>query len=849
MTKMKSKLNIILIIALLFVSTTGAAFATSDGKGNRYIRKNVGIKVTPGTPLGAQLVINGSMIMNDGNENTDYIMVSDVNGLGSWVPASSIPGILTHNGHVNHISVFNGFLQDAYLNGTTTIDGKLFFEGGYTNGHIYTMMANGNAHWLPNTGSSGSTTNGEWTETAGVLHPSDSNGAQNVVIGAETLADADIILFKNGAAQFNRQLNPDADFNISSNGEVNMFYMNADEDQIGIAQSDPDVTLDVNGHFSIRVGTAGASSPDTAFTSVPDNDTAVFWLADGTSIGDNGDLMARINNGVEDKVFTVIDFDGVDGNGDTTKNGIILTDLTPNRLVRTDADKRLVSETNIIVDANGYVAVGGHTVADSLVEVGDGIRDFIDGVNDLHVADDIEADGTVYGANFVGDGSGLELNGNTIRNARIFSSRIYRFLDFNGASMIRAGFGPLLVNGDTEFAGDAIMQSGYIFKILDGAPGSEYSTFYAHNGQIGINTENPGALFDINGQMMIRGGSPAAGYVLTSDNNGLASWQFIDSNNASYAINAGNATTANFADAMNGGTIINSTFLGGVINGSTLVNVTIASGTGISEWTDGVDGLHPRDAGGVQNVLVGGSTLAGSTITLETNGTVTAVKYRGDGSEITGAGTDVWVDQGTFLHPGDLGGAETVVIGGTTVAAADIILGDTGYVVLNEQGLDSDFRVEGQAHDHLFFTDASTDRVGIKTSSPRTDFDVNGSIAMMPHTYDASAAGIPGAAINDASTIYLRNSGNACLVDITASPQIPAGVDGQIITLVGLYTNEAVLLEDGAGLALNNNVSFTLRAKDTITFVYSSAFGEWVEVTRNNYTERVAESITRGACI
>ena len=83
MTKMKSKLNIILIIALLLVSTVGSALATSDGRGNRYINKNVGIKVPPRTPLGAELVINGSLIMNDGNEATDYIMVSDINGLGA----------------------------------------------------------------------------------------------------------------------------------------------------------------------------------------------------------------------------------------------------------------------------------------------------------------------------------------------------------------------------------------------------------------------------------------------------------------------------------------------------------------------------------------------------------------------------------------------------------------------------------------------------------------------------------------------------------------------------------------------------------------------------------------------
>jgi len=845
MIKMKTKTKIITIITLI-IASTGIAKATSDGKDSTYIKQNVGIKERK--PL-AELHINGSLIMNDTNEATNYVMRSDANGLASWVPIGSIPGITASNGSVNNLSIFNGFLQDAYLNGTTTVDGKLFFTQGYTAGYIYTIHANGNAHWGPNLGPSGGTLNGEWLDLSGVLYPADSLGSQNVAIGALDLTNSDIVLYKNGGAQFNRQLNPDADFIVSSSGNQHMLFVDASEDRVAINHSDPDTTLDVKGHFSIRSGTAGGGGTDFDFTSTPDPFSAVFWLAQNSTLGaGNGDLMARINADGQDKIFTVIDFDGTD-NGSTTQNGLILTDLTPNRLVSTDINKKLISETNIIIGPTGYVGIGS-TAPDSKLEVGDGTINFIDGIDDLHVADDIEADGTVYGATFVGDGSGLELNGNTIRNARIFTSTIYETLDFNGASMIRAGSGPLLINGDTEFAGDAIMQPGYYFKLYSGTPGSEYVSFFSHNGQIGINTQSPLADLDINGQILIRGGNPANGYVLTSDANGLASWEFLDTQNAAYAINADNATTANIAENMINGTILNSNFTNGLINGSTLINVSILSGTGISKWTDGVDGLNPRDNGGVQNVLIGGNTLASSTISLESNGKVTAVKFVGDGSGITGAGSDVWSDQGTYLHPGDLGGAEIVVIGGNSIATGDTIIGDSGYLVINEQAQNSDFRIEGIGHQHLFFTDASTDRVGIRTSNPRADLDVNGSVAYTGHFADVTAgAGIPAVIVNRNTMVYLRNSGNACTINITANPQIASGVDGQILTLVGSYTNEAVVLEDGSGLALNNNIAFTLKAKDSITFIYSSAFGEWVEVTRNNYLERSGETITRGACI
>ncbi|MDD3643545.1 MAG: hypothetical protein PHQ19_08805, partial [Candidatus Krumholzibacteria bacterium] len=45
------------------------------------------------------------------------------------------------------------------------------------------------------------------------------------------------------------------------------------------------------------------------------------------------------------------------------------------------------------------------------------------------------------------------------------------------------------------------------------------------NGEVGIGTTNPGAAFEVAGQVKITGGSPGAGKVLTSDASGLASWE------------------------------------------------------------------------------------------------------------------------------------------------------------------------------------------------------------------------------------------------------------------------------------------------------------------------------------
>ncbi|UCG55810.1 MAG: tail fiber domain-containing protein [Phycisphaerales bacterium] len=51
------------------------------------------------------------------------------------------------------------------------------------------------------------------------------------------------------------------------------------------------------------------------------------------------------------------------------------------------------------------------------------------------------------------------------------------------------------------------------------------SAVYQSGGNIGIGTTSPDARLDVNGQVKISGGSPAAGKVLTSDASGLATWQ------------------------------------------------------------------------------------------------------------------------------------------------------------------------------------------------------------------------------------------------------------------------------------------------------------------------------------
>ncbi len=77
---------------------------------------------------------------------------------------------------------------------------------------------------------------------------------------------------------------------------------------------------------------------------------------------------------------------------------------------------------------------------------------------------------------------------------------------------------PLNIGGVTQAKSGALGING-VFQ-------TNSSTYLATSGgNVGIGITDPTQKLDINGQIRIRGGNPAAGRILTSDANGVASWQ------------------------------------------------------------------------------------------------------------------------------------------------------------------------------------------------------------------------------------------------------------------------------------------------------------------------------------
>ncbi|MFH1371604.1 MAG: hypothetical protein ABII09_10015 [Planctomycetota bacterium] len=70
-------------------------------------------------------------------------------------------------------------------------------------------------------------------------------------------------------------------------------------------------------------------------------------------------------------------------------------------------------------------------------------------------------------------------------------------------------------------------QSGLAAITIETSAGANSPLYLSSSGDVGIGTTAPGAKLEVAGQVKITGGSPAAGMVLTSDEDGLASWQTL----------------------------------------------------------------------------------------------------------------------------------------------------------------------------------------------------------------------------------------------------------------------------------------------------------------------------------
>lgn len=200
-------------------------------------------------------------------------------------------------------------------------------------------------------------------------------------------------------------------------------------------------------------------------------------------------------------------------------------------------------------------------------------------------------------------------------------------------------------------------------------------------------------------------------YSISSNDTSQLNWA------ADYQLTKVGAGNAFDLRGLSGTVIINgsTTFGYGLTGGITLSAGTSAAGTVLYGMT-GAIAINDGTVGTATGLLAQNSATTGN-ITTAIGAQVRSINMTGAGSVGTAYGLNV-------VAPGNSGG-------GTITNSYGIYMQDFstvgtnkyaiyslgGAIVFNENGTDSDIRFEGDTDQFLFFTDASTDRVGIGASS------------------------------------------------------------------------------------------------------------------------------------
>jgi hypothetical protein len=727
----------------------------------------------------------------------NLVLTSDANGVASWVAPGAFPSVGDNLG--SHVADIN-----LDMNGQDILDiNSVQIPTGAVNGYVLATDALGNASWQ--------------NLTVLITNRYVNNGDDYFANGITTWSNQDLLftngtrlIFRNGSGLFlpggtNGQvltyINGEALWRDSTGGGNGGTFINGITiyDNMDISFIDSTITVD-NSDF-LFVNGSTIDSPEITGTFTYANGAGVNLVLTSDANGVASWVAPGAFPSVGDNLGSHVADINLDMNGQDILdiNSVqIPTGAVNGYVLATDALGNASWQNLAVLITNRYVTNGDDY--------------FANGITTWSNQDLLFTNGTRL---IFRNGSGLFLPGGT--NGQVLTY-------INGEALWRDSTGG--GNGGTFINGITIYDNMDI-SFIDSTITVDNSDFLFVNGST---IDNP----IVTGTFTYNN-SPTNGYVLVTDANGVGTWQNLDILLTERIVENGDNIYRNgdmlydnmdisFVDSTI--TVDNSDFL--FVNGSSMVDVIL---------------------NGSLTYLPGASN--GFVLVSDANGVAT---WQAPGS------IGEWTDIGTALHPGDLGGAETVIIGGTSVAAADIELQATGGAIFNKQNGTDDFVVEnstGQA----FTIEGANGNVTIATAgliTERTltlsDTTQNVTFSMLPSGAAsgpmllASSAGLT---VNGASSFTVNVDGGARELyangnTVTVGPgtgTATLNVDGTF----AMVPNSTQLITAGTGITADesyvriagNAGAVTITANPQITTTAAVQDGQFLILKGTNDTNTV----------
>jgi hypothetical protein len=154
-------------------------------------------------------------------------------------------------------------------------------------------------------------------------------------------------------------------------------------------------------------------------------------------------------------------------------------------------------------------------------------------------------------------------------------------------------------------------------------------------------------------------------------------------------------------------------------------------------------------------------------------------------------------------------------------------------VIINEDGRDIDFRIEGDSDSSLFFTDASSDRIGIGTTSPNQKLTLEGTMSLKEQASanaDTAAYGQLWVKSDSPNNLYFTNdAGND--VQITDGSSLAGGSD----TDVNVSNLTARLPQITESVTIGDATDVTVTTSGDLTVTGDLNVSEIVDTTGNGH--------------